>query len=94
MNKFANSASGDLFLAQRFIRPYRTLTIPLASIADNESGAQMQIVEPRSYANLLGLYVYDGTFKGVFSRLGPSEIVTGLAGGLTAATFWVDCGRP
>lgn len=94
VDKFANKASGDLFLAQRFVRPYRTPTIPLANIAGDKLEAQAQIAEPRSYANLLGLYVYDGAFKGVFSRLGPSEIVTGLAGGLTAATFWVDCDRP
>ncbi len=83
VDAFANSKTGCAFLAQTFARPFRTKAIALSDAATT-----------RSYANLSGLYVFDGVFKGVFSRLGPGEIVTGLAGGLTAATFWVDCERP
>ena len=92
VDRFANKRTGCAFVAQKFQRPFRTPTI---SLSDAVSAAQMgQEAHLRSYANLLGLYVYDGEFKGVFSRLGPNHIVTGLAGGLTAATLWVDCERP
>ncbi len=105
VDTFANEASGCAFLAQRFVKPFRTLTIPLAEAVQADEAEQdtrkehaeanrTSVAAPRLYANLSGLYVYDGAFKGVFSRLGPGEIVTGLAGGLTAATFWVDCDRP
>lgn len=92
----ANGAAGNMFLAQAFARPFRTLTTPLAEAASwaqcQQQGSPRQSPPaPRLYANLSGLYVFNGEFKGVFSRLGPNEIVTGLAGGLTAATFWVDC---
>lgn len=95
VDAYANRRAGRPFLVQRFVEPFRTSTIPMAEVARTAENREASTSpSARSYANLSGLYVYDGQFKGVFSRLGPNHIVTGLAGGLTAATFWVDCERP
>ena len=46
--------------------------------------------EPALYNNLNGLYLYDGAFAGVFSRLGPLPTISKDMQGMTAATIWVD----
>lgn len=83
----ANGAPARPFIAQRFQVPFRSPAIPLDESVNGKTKAE-------SYARLLGLYAYGGRFAGVYSRLGPRNIVSGLFGGLTAATFWVDCDRP
>lgn len=45
---------------------------------------------PKLYNNLNGLYLYDGVFQGVFSRLGPLPTISKDMQGMTAATIWVD----
>ena len=45
---------------------------------------------PQPYTNLSGLYLYNGRFTGVFSRLGPEPVISKKTGGITAATIWVD----
>ena len=42
------------------------------------------------YNNLNGLYLYNGVFQGVFSRLGPLPTISKDMQGVTAATIWVD----
>ena len=85
VDRFADGASGVPFLAQAYQTPYRTPAMPLYGTAADEDGPA------RDYNNLSGLYLYDGTFAGVFSRLGPSPLISGKAGGITAPTIWVDC---
>ena len=46
--------------------------------------------EPVPYNNLNGLYLYNGRFQGVFSRLGPLPTISKENQGMTAATIWVD----
>lgn len=41
------------------------------------------------YNNVSGLYLYNGTFQGVFSRLGPLPEVSKRHHGITAATVRV-----
>ncbi len=81
----ADGASGCPFLVQRFCVPYTTAAIPFY---DRE---QDYTAQPRMYFNLSGLYIYNGRFAGVFSRLGPGSIILGRNGGVTAASLWVDC---
>lgn len=77
------------YLLQEFVTPYRTLTVPLdASVEGLRDGADAS-VQPVSYRNLSGLFLYDGHFQGVFSRIGPHPIVCGAHEGLTAATVRV-----
>lgn len=92
----ADAASGRPFLAQRFVSPYATLTMPAEVLTDadasTQSGNSLPQQAPRApYNNLTGMYAFDGRFSGVFSRLGPHSIVCGPYGGVTAATVWVDC---
>ena len=74
---------------QRYIRPFKTLTLPpdagIEELADEDVP-----FEPQMYNNLNGLYLYDGKFQGVFSRLGPLPTISKQMKGITAATIWVD----
>lgn len=89
IDKFANSKSGYPFIVQRFVRPFKTDTLPPdVGINDKPDGAISSI--PVLYNNLNGLYLYDGHFQGVFSRLGPHPTISKQNDGMTAATLWVD----
>lgn len=81
----ANGAAGAPFIVQRYCTPYETLTIPLYG-----DEADFTRAEPLSYKNLSGLYLYNGRFTGVFSRLGPEAVICKKTRGVTAATIWVD----
>lgn len=92
----ADATSGRPFLAQRFVAPYATLTMPAETLPDPDASTPsdhaLPLQAPRAlYNNLTGMYAFDGKFSGVFSRLGPHSIVCGPFGGVTAATVWVDC---
>ncbi len=89
VGKFANSAQGTPFIVQRFITPFKTLTLPPdAGILETPDGAVSSTPVP--YNNLNGLYLYNGRFQGVFSRLGPHPTICKQNDGMTAATIWVD----
>lgn len=81
----ADGASGCPFLVQRFCVPYTTPAIPLYDREEDYTA------DPKMFFNLSGLYIYNGRFAGVFSRLGPGSIILGRNGGVTAASLWVDC---
>ncbi len=70
VDRFADGAAGYPFIVQQYIKPFKTETLPpdtnIAELSDDEVR-----VEPMFYNNLNGLYLYDGVFQGVFSRLGP-----------------------
>ena len=87
--KFANGAAGAPFLVQRYITPFKTqILVPDNDIA-NLSDQEVQR-EPVLYNNLEGLYCYNGTFQGIFSRLGPYPTISKPMKGITCATIWVD----
>lgn len=89
IDRFANKGSGDEFIVQRYVKPYKTETLPPDSdILEIPDG--MVRSEPHLYNNLNGLYVYNGRFQGVFSRLGPHPTISKANEGMTAATIWVD----
>lgn len=87
VDTYANGATGQAFILQEYCTPYRTKTLPpstnIDSLPDDEIKSDFV-----SYNNLSGLYVYNGTFRGVFSRLGPLPTISKSMRGVTAATIW------
>lgn len=88
IKRFANGASGEPFIVQTYLTPYKTHTLPpdagIGELADSEvdrAGAM--------YNNLNGLYLYNGHFQGIFSRLGPLPTISKELKGMTAATIRV-----
>ena len=93
IDEFANGRAGYPFIVQRYIRPFKTDTLPPdAGIDDTPDGAVES--EPVPYNNMNGLYLYNGHFQGVFSRLGPHPTISKTNDGMTAASLWVDCDVP
>lgn len=89
IDRFADEREGYPFIIQRYCRPFKTETLPPdASILEIPDGQVLS--DPVLYNNLNGLYVYDGHFQGVFSRLGPHPTISKQNEGMTAATLWVD----
>ena len=84
IDRYANGAAGAPFIVQHYCTPHRTMALPLRG----EEGDYT--AEPQPYTNLSGLYLYNGRFTGVFSRLGPEPVISKKTGGITAATIWVD----
>lgn len=89
VDRFADGKAGFPFIAQHYVVPFKTDTLPpdtgIAELAD------CQVVrEAVPYNNLNGLYLYNGVFQGVFSRLGPLPTISKDMQGITAATIWVD----
>ncbi len=87
VDKYANGAAGAPFIVQTFISPYKTDTIPYETVEELANGDKP--IERAQYNNLNGLYLLNGKFGGVFSRLGPKHIITKPMGSITAATIWV-----
>ncbi len=89
IDEFADKHAGYPFIAQRFITPFQTETLPpdtgIEDIPDEDVRREGAL-----YNNLNGLYLYDGVFQGVFSRLGPNPTICKENQGMTAATIWVD----
>lgn len=88
VDQFANSKSGQPFIVQSFITPYRTRTLEPDTNIDNLDDSDID-TQGTFYNNLNGLYLYNGTFQGVFSRLGPYPIISKQHKGMTAATLHV-----
>ena len=95
IDRFANGAAGAPFLVQRYVTPYRTKTIPPAAdldwLVEQGFATSAEEVEREGvlYNNISGLYLYNGTFTGVFSRLGPLPEISKEHHGMTAATIRV-----
>lgn len=90
VDAFANARAGYPFIVQSYIAPFRTLTLPPDTGIEEMMDEEVPFV-PQMYNNLNGLYLFDGTFQGVFSRLGPLPTISKDMKGITAATIWVDC---
>lgn len=88
VSRFANGASGAPFIVQTYLTPFKTLTLPpdadIASLTDDQVNRAGQL-----YNNLSGLYLYNGHFQGIFSRLGPLPTISKELKGITAATIRV-----
>lgn len=90
IDAFANARAGYPFIVQSYVSPFRTLTLPPDTGIEELPDGEVPF-EPQMYNNLNGLYLFDGTFQGVFSRLGPLPTISKDMKGVTAATIWVDC---
>ena len=89
VDRYANSAAGEPFLVQTYLYPHRTQQlVPCRDILRYEDGEAPFEVKP--YGNLNGLYLFNGKFAGVFSRMGPNPVISELRGDPVAATMWVD----
>ncbi|MDD6651647.1 MAG: circularly permuted type 2 ATP-grasp protein [Eggerthellales bacterium] len=89
ISRFADEKTGFPFLAQTYITPFKTLTLPPDANIEEQSDEDV----PRQgawYNNLNGLYLYNGHFQGVFSRLGPLPTISKDMQGITSATIWVE----
>lgn len=89
IERYANSRAGFPFIVQRYIHPFKTETLPPDTDIDQISDGEVSTA-PVRYNNMNGLYLYNGTFVGVFSRLGPRPTIAKDMQGMTAATIWVD----
>lgn len=88
IDRFANGAAGEPFIVQTYLTPYKTHT--LAPDEDIERLDDAQVDRAGTlYNNLSGLYLYNGHFQGVFSRLGPYPTISKELKGMTAATLHV-----
>jgi hypothetical protein len=89
IDRFADGAAGDPFLVQTYLYPHRTQQlVPCRDILGRED-ADVPF-EEAPYGNLNGLYLFNGKFSGVFSRMGPNPVISELRGDPVAATMWVD----
>lgn len=89
VERFANGREGYPFVVQRYVKQYKTKTLPCDAGIDALPDADVSSV-PVLYNNLSGLYLYNGRFQGVYSRLGPNPTISFNAGCVIAATVWVD----
>ncbi|WP_251198096.1 carboxylate--amine ligase [Anaerotardibacter muris] len=96
IDRYANGAAGAPFLVQRYITPFKTLTLPpdsdipwLVEHGFMEEPVPGEPIKGVPYNNISGLYLFNGTFTGVFSRLGPLPAISKEHKGITAATIRV-----
>lgn len=90
IDHYANGKAGAPFLVQTYLNPFKTdLLEPCLDLSALEDADAPRDVVP--YNNMSGLYLFNGRFSGVFSRLGPKPIISEPMGDLTSATLWVDC---
>ena len=91
VDRFANGKAGAPFLVQTYLTPFRTELLPIENDLLVKDDAEIPR-ETVHYNNMPGLYSFNGTFGGVFARLGPKPIISQPMGDLTSAVMWVDCG--
>jgi len=89
IDTYADGADGEPFLLQEYCTPYKTRILP-PDMNIAQDSAQDISSQGEMYNNLQGLYLYNGTFTGVFSRMGPLPTISKDMQGITAATLWVD----
>ncbi len=62
-----DSCVNTQYLLQEFCTPYETLNLDLM---------QEKNAEYMNYSNLTGMFVYNGKFRGIYSRISKSEIIS------------------
>ncbi len=89
IDKYSKLEETKQFIVQEYITPYRTLALAPDSGIDAQPNDDV-VTQPEYFNNLSGLYLFDGEFAGVFSRLGPLPVISKDTKGFTAGTVWVD----
>ncbi|MGI6220435.1 MAG: hypothetical protein ACOYIP_00970 [Coriobacteriales bacterium] len=89
--RLANGAAGAPFLVQRYIQPYKTpFLMPDGELLSRSDGEIARTTV--SMNNMSGLFIFNGRFAGVFSRMGEKPVISEGAGSRhSAGTIWVDC---
>lgn len=90
VDSHANGKAGEPFLIQQFVTPFQTKVLPPCTHIDTLSDAEIPQT-PAMYNNMSGIYIYNGTFQGIYSRLGPQDVISAATNDITMATEWVDC---
>jgi hypothetical protein len=80
--ELVESCARKPYVVQAYCAQYATPNV-LTNPADGLSAAQG--LGP--WNNLTGLYVYNGSFGGIFSRAGQKGVIVGFAGGVTVPSF-------
>ncbi len=75
-----DEAIGKDYLLQEFCLPYETKNLDLMQKKD---------AEYRNYSNLTGMFVYNGKFRGIYSRISQSEIISTQYSEMALATIWI-----
>lgn len=88
IDRFANEKTGFPFIAQSYITPFKTHTLAPDTAINDLDDSEID-TKGSWYNNLSGLYLYNGTFQGIFSRLGPLPTISKEHQGMTAATLHV-----
>ncbi len=91
IDRFANGAAGAPFIVQTYLAPFKTPFFrPDAELPAKEDDNIDRTLVPMN--NMSGLYLFNGRFSGVFSRMGEAPVISEGAGSrYSAATIWVDC---
>ena len=90
-----NERAGYPFIVQRYIRPFKTDTLPPDARHQRRLPDGAVESEPVPYNNLNGLYLYNGHVPGRLQPAGAApHDFEGPTHGMTAATIWVDCDVP
>ena len=75
-----DEAIGKDYLLQEFCLPYETENLDLMQKKD---------AEYRNYSNLTGMFVYNGRFRGIYSRISQSEIISTQYSEMALPTIWI-----
>lgn len=79
--QFVDACMNQDYILQQFCRPYESENIDLVKDAHADF---------RKYSNLTGLFVYNGKFKGCYSRISQSEIISTQYSEMALATVLVQ----
>lgn len=72
---------GKHYIAQEFCTPYRSVNIDLMKSSDAEF---------QEYSNITGLYVYNGTFYGIYSRIAECSVISTQYSEMAVPTIVVE----
>lgn len=72
---------GQNYIVQEFCTPYRSVNIDLM---------KQQEAAFREYSNITGMYVYNGTFYGVYSRIAECSVISTQYSEMAIATILVE----
>ncbi len=85
----AELAPAEGHVIQEYVTPYRSEVL-LPGVTDGTMDEDLDPLETTTVDNLVGLYVFDGEFGGIFSRAGSKATITSHTESINLPTFIVD----